>query len=128
MSAPTIPQVPPLARAVTTLWGVGGERAGQLARLEIATIEDLLLHRPRRYEDRRHFGPIAELIVDEPATTRGTVVALGVKRFRHGQKSVFELILTTARGACIAAGGICRSWRNTSPWVKKWWCLASRSH
>ncbi len=92
----------PLAKPVTSLWGVGAERAAQLARLKIFTVEDLLLHRPRRYEDRRQFRPIAQLQLDEPATTRGAVVALGVKRFRRGQKSVFELILTdgTARLHC----------------------------
>jgi ATP-dependent DNA helicase RecG len=83
----------PLAAPVATLWGVGTERAAQLARLGIVTIEDLLLHRPRRYEDRRHFRPIAELHLDEAALTRGTVVASGLKRFRGGSKSVFELIL-----------------------------------
>jgi nucleotidyltransferase/DNA polymerase involved in DNA repair len=35
----------PLAGPVNSLWGVGGERAAQLARLGIVTIEDLLLHR-----------------------------------------------------------------------------------
>jgi ATP-dependent DNA helicase RecG len=92
----------PLQRPVTELWGVGGERANQLARLGIATIEDLLLHRPRRYEDRRNFRPIVELRLDEAALTRGTVVACGLKRFRKRAKSVFELILddSTARLHC----------------------------
>ena len=92
----------PLARPVTTLSGVGPERAAQLARLEIRTIEDLLLHRPRRYEDRRQFRPIAQLQLGEPATTRGTVVALGVKWFKQHTKSIFELILDdgTARLHC----------------------------
>ena len=91
-----------LRRPVTSLWGVGGERTAQLARLEIFTIEDLLLHRPRRYEDRRHFRKIVELTRDEPATVRGTIVALGRKRFRGGGKSVFEIILDdgTARLHC----------------------------
>ena len=78
---------------VTSLWGVGGERAAQLARLGILTVEDLLLHAPRRYEDRRHFRKIAELTKDEPFTARGTIVAQGLKRFRGGNKSVFEFIL-----------------------------------
>ena len=83
----------PLKMPVTSLWGVGGERAAQLARLGILTIEDLLLHAPRRYEDRRHFRKIAELTKDEPFTARGTIVAQGLKRFRGGNKSVFEFIL-----------------------------------
>jgi ATP-dependent DNA helicase RecG len=91
-----------LRRPVTSLWGVGAERAAQLARLDIHTIEDLLLHRPRRYEDRRHFRAIAELTRDEAATARGTIVVQGLKRFRGGSKSVFEFVLDdgTARLHC----------------------------
>jgi len=84
---------PELRRPVTSLWGVGAERAAQLARLEIFTIEDLLLHRPKRYEDRRHFRKISELTKEEAFTARGKIVALGLKRFRGGSKSVFEIIL-----------------------------------
>ena len=93
---------PALRRPVTSLWGVGAERAAQLARLDIHTVEDLLLHRPRRYEDRRHFRAIAELTRDEAATARGTIVAQGLKRFRDGTKSVFEFVLDdgTARLHC----------------------------
>ncbi len=94
--------LPPLQRPVTTLWGVGQERAMQLARLGIHTIEDLLLYPPRRYEDRRHFKKISELQKGEPGTARGNIVALGLKRFRGGSKSVFEIILDdgTARLHC----------------------------
>jgi ATP-dependent DNA helicase RecG len=86
-------KISPLKNPVTSLWGVGAERAAQLARLEIFTIEDLLLHRPKRYEDRRHFRKISELTKDEAFTARGKIVALGLKRFRGGNKSVFEIIL-----------------------------------
>ncbi|HTR43665.1 MAG TPA: ATP-dependent DNA helicase RecG [Pseudomonadales bacterium] len=93
---------PPLQQPVSSLWGVGSERAAQLARLGISTVEDLFLNRPRRYEDRRHFKKISELVRGEPATARGTIVALGLKRFRHGTKSVFEIVLDdgTARLHC----------------------------
>ena len=94
--------ISPLKNPVTSLWGVGGERAAQLARLGLVTVGDLLLHRPKRYEDRRHFKKISELTKDEPYTARGTIVALGLKRFRGGQRSVFEIILDdgTARLHC----------------------------
>jgi ATP-dependent DNA helicase RecG len=93
---------PPLTRPVKSLLGVGPEREAQLARLAIHTAEDLLLHRPRRYEDRRHSLSIAEMVSGEPATTRGTITALGIKRYRAGQKSVFEFVLEdgTARLHC----------------------------
>jgi ATP-dependent DNA helicase RecG len=92
MSSPET-RISPLTAPVSSLRGVGGERAAQLARLDIFTIEDLLWHRPKRYEDRRHFRKIAELTKDEAFTARGTIVAQGLKRFRVGSKSVFEIIL-----------------------------------
>ncbi len=94
--------LPPLHQPVTRLWGVGAERAKQLDRLGICSVEDLLLHRPRRYEDRRNFRSIAELELGAPALTRGTVVASGTKTYRKGAKSLFELILEdgTARLHC----------------------------
>jgi len=96
------PQTSPLDRPVGSLYGVGPERAAQLARLEVFTIADLLMHRPRRYEDRRRFRPIAELGLDQPAITRGKIVALGVKWFSNHTKSIFEMIIDdgTARLHC----------------------------
>jgi ATP-dependent DNA helicase RecG len=90
------------AAPVDALPGVGPERAAQLARLGVRTVEELLLHRPRRHEDRRRVSAIADLRLHEPAAVRGRVVALGVKRYRKGTKSVFELILDdgTARLHC----------------------------
>jgi ATP-dependent DNA helicase RecG len=95
-------EIPPLRQPVISLRGVGPERAALLARLEVYTIEDLLLHRPRRYEDRRHLRPIADLTAREAATARGKIVALGVKWFAHHTKSIFEMILDdgTARLHC----------------------------
>src|ERR1700722_2429188 len=95
---PAHPEKPPLARPLKSLRGVGPEREAQLARLGLFTVEDVLLHRPRRYEDRRHFRSIAEMQLDEPATTRGTIVALGLKKYRGGAKSVFEIILEDGTG------------------------------
>jgi ATP-dependent DNA helicase RecG len=93
---------PPLQQPVSSLWGVGSERAAQLARLGITSVEDLFLNRPRRHEDRRHFKKNSELVKGEATTARGNIVALGLKRFRHGTKSVFEIVLDdgTARLHC----------------------------
>jgi ATP-dependent DNA helicase RecG len=107
---------PALRRPVTSLWSVGAERAAQLARLDIHTIDDLLLHRPRRYEDRRHFRKIAELTKDEPATARGTIVASGLKRFHGGSKSVFEIILDDG-----SARLHCRWWN--LPFMQKYFAM-----
>ena len=108
---------PPPAQPVTSLWGVGPERAVQLARLGIHTVEDLLLHRPRRYEDRRKFLPIRELQVGQPATVRGKVVAAGIKRWKNGTRSMFECILEdgTARLHC--------RWWQGYPWMEEYYTV-----
>lgn len=87
-----------LTQPVTVLWGVGSERAGLLARLEIRTVEDLLCHRPRRYEDRRHFRPISQLAAGEAVLTGGRVVAAGTKHWKQRSRSLFELILEDGTG------------------------------
>jgi ATP-dependent DNA helicase RecG len=107
---------PELRRPVASLWGVGAERAAQLARLEIFTVEDLLLHRPKRYEDRRHFRKISELTKDEAFTARGKIVVLGLKRFRGGNKSVFEIILDDG-----SARLHCRWWN--LPFMEKYFAV-----
>jgi len=65
-----------LNRPVTTLLGVGPERAALLEALEIKTVGDLLLYRPRRYEDRQTAVKIADLALLQPAITHGTIVAM----------------------------------------------------
>jgi ATP-dependent DNA helicase RecG len=91
-AVPPVPQLT-LSSSVRDLSGVGPERAAQLERLKIFTVEDLLLHRPHRYEDRRHFISIAQLELKQPATVRGKIVAQGLKTFKKGTRSVFEFIL-----------------------------------
>jgi ATP-dependent DNA helicase RecG len=87
---------------LAALRGIGPERAAQLQRLELRCVGDLLLHRPRRYEDRRHFHAIAGLKLEEPALTRGKIVAAGLNRYGRGARSVYEFILDdgTARLHC----------------------------
>lgn len=73
-----------------------------LSRLHIHSIEDLLMHRPHRYEDRRAMLSIRELTAGMAATTRGTIIACGVKWFAKRRKSIYELIIDdgTARLHC----------------------------
>jgi ATP-dependent DNA helicase RecG len=99
------------------LWGVGDERAKQLARLEIVTVEDLLLHRPRRYEDRRNFQSIAQLRLGEPATVRGKIIAAGVKRWRKGERAMFECVIDDGTGHLY-----CRWWQ-AQPWMEEYFIV-----
>lgn len=116
MSSPEQP-VSPLAAPVSSVWGVGGERAKLLARLDIFTVEDLLLHKPRRYEDRRKFLPIRELKLKEAATVRGTIVAAGTKRFKKGTRAMFECVFEDG-----SARLHCRWWQ-AQPWMEDWFAV-----
>jgi ATP-dependent DNA helicase RecG len=115
--SPPANQPAPLAVPVTAVWGVGEERAKLLARLDIFTVEDLLLHKPRRYEDRRKFLPIRELKLKEAATVRGTIVAAGIKRFKKGTRAMFECVFDD--GSALLH---CRWWQ-AQPWMQDWFSV-----
>ena len=102
---------------MTRLWGVGDERARQLARLDIVSVEDLLLHRPRRYEDRRNFQSIAKLQIGDPATVRGNIIAAGVKRWRKGDRAMFECVIDDG-----TAHLHCRWWQ-AQPWMEEYFAV-----
>jgi ATP-dependent DNA helicase RecG len=107
----------PLQQSVASVWGVGEERARLLARLDIFTVEDLLLHKPRRYEDRRKFLPIQELKIGEAATVRGKIIAAGIKRFRGGSRAMFECVFDDGT-ACLH----CRWWQ-AQAWMPDWYAV-----
>lgn len=107
----------PLAQPVTALWGVGNERAKLLARLNIFTVEDLLLHKPRRYEDRRRFLSIRDLKLKETATVRGKIVAAGIKRWKKGTRAMFECVFDD--GTALLH---CRWWQ-AQPWMEDYFAV-----
>ena len=109
----TSPTESALCAPVSALKGVGPERTVQLSKLGVFTVGDLLLHRPRRYEDRRHIRPIRELELGQGATTRGKVVGMGVKWFQKHTKSIFELVLSDGTGRLR-----CRWWN--LPYMEKY--------
>jgi ATP-dependent DNA helicase RecG len=87
-----------------------------LERLGITTIEELLLHRPSRYEDRKKLRTIAQLELKEPAITHGKVIAMGTKWFRRHSKSVTEVILDDGTGRLY-----CRWWN--LPYMEKYFAM-----
>jgi ATP-dependent DNA helicase RecG len=58
------------------LRGVGPQRARQLERLGLRTVEDALFHVPRRHEDRTQFTPLARLQPGAVATCAATVAGV----------------------------------------------------
>ncbi len=109
--------LPALQSPVTAVWGVGEDRARLLAQLNIFTVEDLLLHKPRRYEDRRKFLAIRELKLKEPATVRGKIIASGIKRWKRGARSMFECVFDDG-----TAHLHCRWWQ-AQPWMEDWYAV-----
>jgi ATP-dependent DNA helicase RecG len=63
-----------------------------LRRLEIETVEHLLTHYPRRYEDRTHFAPFPQGESETPILLCGEVAKTRVLRF-GGWKKIFEATL-----------------------------------
>ncbi len=61
--------------------GVGPARAALLARLELHTVEDLLYHKPHRYEDRSRLSKIGSLVPGQKHPVEGVVLALSEKRY-----------------------------------------------
>ena len=64
-----------LSDPVTMLKGVGPTKAKQFAALNIYTLEDLICHFPRIYEDRTKLLPIEKLEVDTPACFKAMVMS-----------------------------------------------------
>jgi ATP-dependent DNA helicase RecG len=63
--------------------GVGPQRAPVLEKLGIRTAEDLLLHVPFRYEDRRAFARIADLRPGMKLSVSGRVAVAALRRARR---------------------------------------------
>jgi ATP-dependent DNA helicase RecG len=91
--------------------GLGMARPGALKNLGIETVEDLVLHLPRRHEDRSRLRPIAELVDGDVAIVRGTIERIRSARLR-GRKSYVQAAL------CDESGAVHVRWWN-QPWLKK---------
>ncbi|MCX8073941.1 MAG: ATP-dependent DNA helicase RecG [Candidatus Binatia bacterium] len=88
-----------LSRPVQFLKGVGPQRAQDLQRFGIETVEDLLYHLPFRYEDRRTVTPIRALRIGETATVVGELVSLQERFVGRVQRHVLQGVLRDATGS-----------------------------
>ncbi len=101
----------PLNLPVQYLKSVGPQRAKLLNRLGIVSVEDLLNHFPRRYEDRRNIKSIAQVVPGEVETVRGVVLSHQELSPRRGLK-IFKIGLDDGTGTLQAV------WFN-NPYVLK---------
>jgi ATP-dependent DNA helicase RecG len=72
-----------LLAPVTAIKGIGEKLALVLEKLEIRTVGDLVLHYPRRYEDRTQLKKVKELTDGETTTIAGKVTAVENKPTRN---------------------------------------------
>ena len=78
--------------------GVGPRRAGDLEKIGLLTVEDLLLRFPLRYEDRAHVVPAAAVRPGQMVTVIGEVVTSGVRATRRPGFRLFELVVRDSSG------------------------------
>ena len=80
---------------VTVLRGVGPKAKTALGRHDVATVGDLLLHLPSRYQDRTRFVPLAEAEIGRSCLVRGEIVKADLA---HGRRRSLTATLTDGGG------------------------------
>ncbi|MCG8325439.1 MAG: ATP-dependent DNA helicase RecG [Thiotrichales bacterium] len=72
-----------LESAITSIKGVGSKTAGQLEKLGIVTVQDLLFHLPLRYQDRTRITPIGAVLPGQEYQVQGEIELAQV---RYGRR------------------------------------------
>lgn len=83
---------------VTELKGVGKALAEKLARLGIASLQDLLFHLPHRYEDRTRILPMGSLRIGDVAVVEGEVMKADVVM---GRRRSLQVTLKDSSGFLV---------------------------
>src|SRR5260370_4635202 len=86
----------PLQQSAQFLKGVGPARAALLQRLGIETIDDLLFHFPRSYDDLTDIRPMAQLSAGTVQTVHGEVVEIEGKELASG-RCIVSVVLNDGR-------------------------------
>ncbi|MCK8058064.1 ATP-dependent DNA helicase RecG [Fusibacter sp. A1] len=70
---------------ISSLKGIGPQKEKRFNQLGVFTLEDLIMHLPRRYEDRRVVIQIAEALNEEKAVLKVTVLSHRTSRIKARQ-------------------------------------------
>lgn len=84
--------------SIQYLKGVGPVRKKIFNRLGVESIEDLLYFFPRRYEDRRHMMPIAQVKVGESCLVSGEVIKFNGRQVWYTKKHVCRIEISDDTG------------------------------
>jgi ATP-dependent DNA helicase RecG len=110
IAAESVPEA--LAAPVHILDGVGPKSAERLAKLDLLTLEDMLFHTPRRYEDYSQLLPIAEVTFGQSVSVAGVVRSKSKRQSGKRKLKIYELLIEDDSGSIRA------SWFN-QPWRTK---------
>ncbi len=95
---------------------VPAARARQLERFGLRTVGELLMHFPRRYEDRTQFDRFPAETMDRPVCVCGVVRKTTMRRIRGGQR-MFDVLIEEEDAGAFGGRIVCR-WFNAH-WVEK---------
>ncbi len=85
-----------LTDPITFLQGIGPKKAKLFEKLGIFTLQDLICHFPRAYEDRTRVGKIDDLELDTNGSFRATVIHTG--KSQHVRKGLDIVRVTVSDG------------------------------
>ncbi len=83
-----------LSSPINQINGIGSVTARRLKKLDIVTVQDLLLYLPFRYEDFSHQSSIADLQAGEVATITATIELIQNKRSPRRRMNLTEALVT----------------------------------
>ncbi len=89
-AGPHLPRPARLEESVEALPGIGPKLGASLRALGVASILDLLLYRPRRYEQPAPAARIADLLAGQEATIDGEVVSVSSRPARRRGLTIVE--------------------------------------
>ena len=104
------------ATPLTELDWIPVPRRRQLERVGITTVDGLLTHFPKRYEDRTRFDHFPTGETDQPVCVCGMVKKTSLRRF-GGRQKMFDVVLEEENAHALSQPLICR-WFNVH-WVEK---------
>ena len=84
---------------LTAVPGIGPKSAKTLKKLGLETLEDLLWHLPRRYDDYSQLKTINRLELGEEVTIIGTVEEISVRPVRGGKLKLVEATVSDGTGS-----------------------------
>lgn len=90
-----------IEKSVQYIKGIGPRTALLLNRINIFSINDLLMHFPRAYEDRSILKPINELQEGEMASVVGEVYFIDIVRYTKSGKHLTKVILKNQTGHIV---------------------------